>query len=182
MIITVTRLVTNFLRDHPQYSVAKMLEAQTPQGTDKRPTSSTPIYNDVDDEDVANTIDQQAVALMPKKTPCLIVVSGGTIQYDISRPRRALDIHDLRMSIAYIIRAEPSAVKNRRDGGYVLRAVADSLLQLNEPSVGSSWRLLVDMEFIELRQLLEARIKTPVGKDCRMEGAVVATVRARRKL
>lgn len=173
MITIVTRLVSRWLKEHPTYGVNVLIPNLNIVLEDDKP-GLVSIFNDADDDCVAGAIN-------PTKTPCLVIITDGTIKYAVSRTRPVMDIADVMLSVSYLTKTE-RPIKARRDGAYALRAVADSLMKLNEPKISTAeWRKLDDMEFLELTELVEVRV---LGKlnELRMAGSVVAHIRARRVL
>jgi hypothetical protein len=195
MINRFTRILTRWLREHPELGLRAFLDA-TAFDSDAEATTlllneetlPITIYNDVDDECTAKDYD-------PDKHPALVIVAELSSDAPVRRPRKQMDFEAVRVSLAYMEKGT-KVTHARQRGGYVLTAVMDSLRAFNEPSksripiptldpevtwidTSPTWRQIGDIDIVELTQIRESRITGAVGKSV-LIGTVLATFRVRR--
>lgn len=194
MINQMTRILTRWLEEHPVYGVPVLLasavfDSSAEQTALEIKTAQLPltIYNDVDDECVAKRYE-------PDEVPALVIIGELANDAPVHYGRGQLDYPSVGASFAYLERDEPVNYARQR-GGYVLRAVQDSLLAFNVPAVSKvalagtesfyaaddTWRSLNGVEIIEVTDVRENRVTGGLGKST-LIGTMLGTFKVRRRV
>lgn len=169
MINEATLLISEWLK-HPTHGVNAIL-ATIPRhrvggGTDYPKPKDVTIYNDVDDDSVSKELE-------PDVVPALVVFCDSDMEVEAGRAGDKLKGNGLVVVIAYIVRDVDSWAKARRDGGFTLRAVRQSLNRLNTADHSNGYRKLNDVSISKVERITEQRVAGAVGRST-LAGFVLA--------
>lgn len=168
MIVEVTRLWDRWLKGPlgVEYHLP-LLQRLTPEGTEDPLPQMPRIYNDIEDESVADSLD-------PPETPALVLFAESGAEITQAQRTGRLVTHSLVMTIAYITRDWPP-LRASIEGGYVLQAVIRSLVDYNSEGKSLNYRKLNGIKVLSINELTQERVAANLGQS-QLWGFVIAEV------
>lgn len=171
MINNCTRIVSNWVRNHPKYGFLQMLE-QVPGYALAQVSYKWDIFDDVADAEITNELNG-----CPTYPAILLVADAPAVIEDFKTGRSAQEIDPIAMAAFFLTEGMPWK-ESVEHTGYAMRAMVASFTAFADPRlnpVSSEYRRDDGVTFVQLEALAQERVVGAVGKS-RCSGIVVGSM------